>query len=103
MPLTGFKNSTLIGKNDTTVSGGFAQKTPQDNVTVFEYTREPEQYLHPTAALATQTSDLLEKIIINTKKQIFTSRDIPVSSTKVVPTTEPSLGIYDEPEPPEAI
>lgn len=37
----GFQNTTLVGKNDTTSTTPFVAKVPQQNITVFEYNRNP--------------------------------------------------------------
>jgi len=92
MALTGFKNRTLIGKSDTTIPN-FTEKVPQDNVSIFQFSKDPEQYLHPTTAIDNSTRQRLAEMQINTKYQVFTVRDKPVSAEKEVPIETPVLGV----------
>lgn len=83
----GFKSTTLIGKNTGTIPG-FVSKVPQDNVTIFQHSKDPEQIKHPVSVLTAQSSENIRKIDVSVSLTKITVADNPI--TKFVPTPSPS-------------
>lgn len=82
----GFKSTTLIGKTDGTIPG-FVSKVPQDNVTVHEYSKDPEQVKHPVVALSSESFTNIQKILNSVDLSKYSVADKPVASSKAVPSS----------------
>lgn len=91
----GFKSTTLIGKTNTTIPG-FVSKVPQDNVTIYQYSKDPEQVKHPVLSLSSESFTNINKILNSVDLSKYTVSDKPIPSQKGVPSTPPEIPVISE-------